>query len=284
MTQILYTCIQNNDYELWKRKFCVSVLYYYYFNTETFACNIMAKLPTVLIVEDDKMIRHMLSENLEKENFITLEASKGERCIDIVKQHHVDAILLDLGLPDAKDLEYIPAIRKYTNVPLIIVSGENRSDKRVKSIEYGADDFISKPFDCALLIAKVKAQLRRHQAIYISAEETLSSASENSYTKFAQWTLDKEKFQLYDTQNNSANLTFKEYIILTTLINNAGKTLEREELCKAISEENYIPSNRAIDVKVTRIRKKIGDNAAQPNIIKTVRGAGYIFNTEILNA
>lgn len=238
----------------------------------------MSKLNTILVVEDDKVMRQMLRDSLDTDGFIVLEASKGQRSIEILKQHKVDTVLLDLALPDAKGLEYISAIRECTNVPLIIVSGEEEEGKKIGSLEQGADDFISKPINFNMLIAKIKAHLRRYEFSNFAINEKNSNRNKQADIKLGNWVLNKEQFQLFDAHGDSANLTIKEFLILNALIQNAERTLTRSELCSVIQEKNYIPSDRAIDVKVARIRKKIGDDAVNSKIIQTIRGAGYKLN------
>lgn len=240
----------------------------------------MAELSTVLIVEDDKVIRQMLRESLQADDFVVLEASKGQRAVEILNQHPVDSVLLDLGLPDAKGLEFIAAIKACTSAPLLIVSGEQETRIKIDSLADGADDFISKPIHFGMLNAKMKAQIRRYKSMLLLDQDGLPHIADTKIA-FDKWVLDKEKFQLFDHQDHSANLTLKEFLILSALIKNHGKTLSRTDLCEVIKEQNYIPTDRAIDVKITRIRKKIGDDAARPAIIQTVRGAGYVFNAEI---
>lgn len=241
----------------------------------------MPEFSTVLVVEDDKAIRQMLREFLETENFIVIDASKGARSVEIIQHHKVDIVLLDLGLPDAKGMEYISTIRAHTNVPLIVVSGEEDISKKVETLECGADDFISKPINFDMLIAKMKAQIRRHKSLHSEITDKVEVEQNATKILFDKWVLHKGKYQVFDENENSAHLTLKEFMILDVLINNRGRTLSRAELCKVIQEQNYVPNDRVIDVKITRIRKKIGDNPSDPKVIQTVRGAGYLFSAEI---
>lgn len=236
-------------------------------------------LNTLLLIDDDRAIRHMLRESLEQENFLILEASHGRRSLEILRQHSVDLILLDLGLPDANGLDFIGQIRNFTNVPLIIVSGDHTCSNKVKGFETGADDFVAKPFDVIELVARIKAHLRRSQVTH-SNQNARPAGREKPLIKFGDWTMDRGKFQIFDQANMPCDLTPREFQLLEALILNQNKVLRREDLCEAIREEKYIPTPRAIDVKITRIRKKIGDDAADPKIIRTIRGVGYIFDAE----
>lgn len=241
----------------------------------------MTDIKTVLVVEDDRLIREMLRETLEAEKFLVIEASKGQRAVEILSCHKADIILLDLGLPDAVDLEFIPAIRALTSAPIIVVSGEEDHEKKVDCLKAGADDFIAKPVDFAMLIAKSHAHIRRFQAAFpVIGVQTETSVIKPAQLRFGPWCVDQDQYQLFDQAGASAELTIKEFKILMLLIKDAGKTLKRPDLCAAIKEQNYVPSDRAIDVKIARIRKKIRDDLAAPKLIQTIRGAGYLFNKE----
>lgn len=243
----------------------------------------MSDLNTILLVEDDKTVRMLLAEYLENDRFLILQADRKQRAIDILKNHKVNLVLLDLDLPDSKDINLVSDIRACTDTPILVVSGEQCELKKVKSLRLGADDFITKPVNLNMLSAKVKAHIRRYDHLTSMHKEQIVSSLQNQNIRFYKWALDRQRFQLFDENKDSANLTIQEFKILLRLIDNAGQTMSRHDLCDAIKEHNYIPSDRAIDVKITRIRKKIGDNATASKIIETVRGAGYMFNKNIID-
>ncbi len=240
----------------------------------------MKSLNTILLVEDDKTTRFMLREQLEKNDFIILEACAGRRCLEIIEQYPVNLILLDLNLPDGNGFDFIDKIKAQTDVPLIILSSEKDEDKRVESFEIGADDFVSKPFNSKVLIARIKAHIRRYDISHNTSINMKRNGKESNISHFHGWTLDRLKYELHDKDGQAAALTQKEFYLLDYIVLHPDRVLKRDELCEVIRENNYVPTPRAIDVKITRIRKKIGDNALQPFIIKTVRGVGYIFNPD----
>ena len=242
----------------------------------------MGDLNTILLVEDDKMVRQYMREALEKD-FLILEASKGKRSLEILKQHKVNLVLLDLNLPDARGMEFVTAIRAHTSAPLIVVSGESNNSKRVQTIDMGADDFVPKPINMELLTTKIKAHIRRFKDPFLEDNSYEATGFTRPDIRYGKWKMDAEKFQFFDQNGESAGLTTREFQLMNVLINNAGRAITRKELCEAIREQNYIPSDRAIDVKITRIRKKICDNAASPELLKTVRGVGYMFNKDKIN-
>jgi len=235
-------------------------------------------LNTVLLVDDDKDIRRMMREQLEKHDFLVLEAAAGKRLIQILEQQPVDIILLDLQLLDGSGLSFIPEIRKHTDAPLIIVSGRNETAGKVESLDKGADDYVHKPFDMDELMARIRASLRRHRSAPSNQNDLNGGARP---IRFGGWILDQTRFQMFDKDNRPGNLTIKEFQLLEKLVVKAGQAVTREDLCEAIREKNYIPTKRAIDVKITRIRKKIGDDVHHSEIIKTVRGIGYMLNCDI---
>lgn len=234
-------------------------------------------MQTLLLIEDDKLLRHVLKETLEGENFLVLEAANGMRSMEIIAQHHVDLILLDLRLPDGSGLDLIPRIRGISNAPIVIVSGEKDKSLKMSGFSLGASDYVGKPFDMDELIARVKANLQRNNAPDHSMLFQREQNSNLAEVRFETWTLDRKKFQIFNQSGGSANLTFREFQLMDVLVACAGKVMSRHDLCKALHEKNYVLSPRAIDAKITRIRKKIGDDADSPRLIKTVRGAGYFF-------
>lgn len=238
----------------------------------------MTELSAILLVDDDKLIRQTMRERLEKDDFLVIEAANGKRSIEILKQYMVNLVLLDLNLPDAIGLEYITSIRCHTSAPLLIVSGEPDNDKKIQCMQAGADDFISKPINIDMLIAKMHAHIRRFKNPFLDMSDLEIGNKVESSVKFDKWEIDLQKFQIFDANKNSADLTAHEFRLLNILVTNAGRAVPRDELCEAVRDKNYIPSPRSIDIKITRIRKKIGDNAAHPTIIKTIRSVGYMFD------
>lgn len=233
-------------------------------------------MDTLLLVEDDKMAQDMLRAYFEKEGYIIFPAHTGKRSMEILKQHKVSLVLLDLSLPDQSGLDTLEDIRKHTDIPVIIVSGQNSKDAKVRGLESGADDFVSKPYEIDILHARIKANIRRYKGLTSSLNVKIRHDLTQQIVKFGKWTLDRTRFQVFDPQNSPASLTAREYRLLDTLVCKAGHVLRREELCEQIRERNYVPTPRAIDVKITRIRKKLDDDAENPKLIKTVRGIGYM--------
>lgn len=238
-------------------------------------------MDTLLVVDDDQTVRQVLRECLAKENFNVYEAATGKRLVEILGHQHIDAFILDMNLPDGHGLDFLKEIRRRTDVPVIILSGDREEKQRVSGLDQGADDYVCKPFNVHVLAAKIRANLRRYRAGNSVTAPTIQP--EGKIIRFSHWTLDSARYQIFDKDNTSGDLTVREFHLLYALASNAGKIMKRENLSETIREKNYVPTARAIDVKISRIRKKIGDDAENPSIIKTVRGIGYLFNPETIH-
>lgn len=234
---------------------------------------------TVLVVEDDPCIRELQKHDLQNNGYYVLEAPDACRAFEILKcNQHVDTILLDIGLPDGNGLDLIARIREHTDAPIIIVSGRVGTTDRVIGLEMGADDYISKPIEIREFLARVKAHVRRYKdlthALPIVQKKPMR-------VKFGQWILDRSKYQIFDELGRDGNMTTKEFILLDALICAAGRTLSREYLFALVRGEDSDSYDRAVDVQITRIRHKIFEDARNPQMIKTVRGIGYMFEGKV---
>lgn len=231
---------------------------------------------TLLLAEDDNAFRHTVKNRLEEE-FIVLEASLGRRAMEVLRHHPVDLILLNVRLPDMNGLVLLRDIRQQTDIPVILLSCETDPEQKIQGFELGADDYLHKPCDLQELRARIKAILNRYHRPPASNDDASSPI-----IHIGNWTLDRTKFQIFDQDNNPGNLTVWEFRLLEELVCKAGHACNRNELCEAIRTENYVPTPRAIDIKIARIRRKIGDSANQPRIIKTIRGIGYLLSQEAI--
>lgn len=234
----------------------------------------MTTKPLILVVEDSKTIRDMVTQSFIAEGYETAQADSADALRQQLTKIRPDTILLDLILPDGDGLSLIKNIREHTDAPIIVISGKSDMVDKVVGLEMGADDYVGKPLQMKELQARVKAQLRRYQAMKSSLEKNVKK-SEARRIRFAGWVLDREKFQAFDQKENSANLTIKEFRLLETLVLGAGKIFSREQILEIARAGEYNTTDRAVDVQILRIRKKLGDNANPPEIIKAVRGIGY---------
>ena len=232
---------------------------------------------TLLLVDDNKNMRLMLRENLQKHDFLVIEASHGKRVLEILDRHEIDLILLDVRLPDGNCCDFFSDIRMRTHAPVIMMSGDRDKNSALKGFKAGADDYLGKPFHPDILVAKVRAILKRNSSDIPTLDYTMKSV------RFQDWVLDRSQFQIYNHEGQSGNLTALEFALLDVLITRAGSAVKRDELCEAARQDNYIPTPRAIDVKITRIRKKLGDSGTDPKFINTIRGIGYMFDANTIS-
>lgn len=233
---------------------------------------------TILLADANKEIRTLLRTSLEQENFIILEASKTQRMIDILACHHIDLILLEQELQDGTTLPFLPRIRSQTDAPVIMMSGQSHSAHKVKLFEMGADDVINKPFEMPELFARIKANLRRGRVAEQREINDNAKTTALPRIRFNDWILDKTRFGVFKTSGQSADLTAQEFQLLDILVQHPHQVFLREELCLLLKEQNYIPTERSIDVKIARIRRKLGDDARDSSLIKTVHRLGYMLN------
>lgn len=237
------------------------------------------QLNTILVIEDDKAMRTFLREVLQGTGFVVLEASNGARALDIIDKHNVDAIILDLNLPDQCGILLAAKIREKTARPLLVVSGEPDKTNHIKVFENGADDFISKPVDPMVFPARIKAHLRR----YVRDIEGRNNYHTFKKLTFLNWILDQNRMQLRTVQGEEIALTPREYEILDFLLDHIGVVLKREDMCDALKcyEDQEPVSPRTLDVHIARLRKKMNEGFDDDVPIKTVRGYGYLMDCVI---
>lgn len=238
------------------------------------------KKSTIICVDDDEGLQTVVGHYLEEQGYKFLSAFSGAELESKLQTDSADAILLDLVLPDSEGFDLIRKIREHTNVPIIIVSGKSDTMEKIIGLEMGADDYMTKPFAMRELSARLKAVLRR--AVSEPATGPDGSKREADRIKFDEWILDRVQYQAFDSNNTSLDLTIGEFRLLEALVMAANRTLSREHLFELTRDGNFDAFDRAIDIQVARIRKKLGGDAS--GLIKTVRGVGYMYcgTTEIL--
>lgn len=239
----------------------------------------MTSAPQVLIVDDEAAVRDLIRNYLGRHGFEVLEAADGRQMRERMAQHKVDLVLLDLGLPGEDGLALTRHIRSHSNVGVIIVTGSGESVDRIVSLELGADDFVGKPFDLRELLARVRSVLRRTAQ---TAEP--EAPARGTGLHFAGWRLDTQGRRLFNAEGTEVELTTGEYDLLQVLAENANKVLSRDQLLQATRNRDAAPFDRAIDMQIARLRRKIETDADKPVLIKAIRGAGYIFTATVQRA
>lgn len=229
-------------------------------------------LPHVLVVDDDAEIVNLLSRYLGGQGMSVSVADSAGQLHHVLGGSEVDLILLDLGLPDADGLTVMRDLRQRWHGPLIIVSGRGEPVERIVGLELGADDYVTKPFDLRELLARIRSVLRRAQPAAPPPERHDSQGFEFDGLK-----LDVAARQLNDRSGQPIALTTGEFELLLALLQRPHQVFSRDQLMNALHGRESGPYDRAIDVQVGRLRKKLETNPAEPAIIKSVRGAGYLF-------
>ena len=229
---------------------------------------------TVLIIEDEQNIVDILSFNLGREGYDTLEALDGPTGLQLALEQNPDLILLDLMLPGMDGFEVCRRIREAgSSVPIVMLTAREEEDDKVRGLELGADDYITKPFKNRELIARVKANIRRVDMTPAPAAPAASAAPAGA----GRVTVDEERATIYK-DGRPMDLTQREYDLIRYLAARPGKVFSREALMEHVwNYEGYVGDVRAVDVAVRRLREKLEDDPANPRFIKTKRGMGYYF-------
>ena len=229
---------------------------------------------TVLIIEDEQNIVDILSFNLGREGYDTLEALDGPTGLQLALEQNPDLILLDLMLPGMDGFEVCRRIREAgSSVPIVMLTAREEEDDKVRGLELGADDYITKPFKNRELIARVKANIRRVDMTPAPAAPAASAAPAGA----GRVTVDEERATIYK-DGRPMDLTQREYDLIRYLAARPGKVFSREALMEHVwNYEGYVGDVRAVDVAVRRLREKLEDDPANPQFIKTKRGMGYCF-------
>lgn len=225
----------------------------------------------LLVVDDEPILLKGLKYSLEQDGYIIHTATDGEKALSLAKSNEYDLIILDLMLPKIDGLEVCKKIRESYIVPIIILTAKGDDSSKVLGLEYGADDYITKPFNILELKARIKAILRRVQ---VGGENMATGMIK--VDKFQINTLGRKVF----VDDHDINLTAKEFDLLLLLAVNKGKVYTREELLEIIWGYEYFGDVRTVDVHVRRLREKVEKNSSKPEYILTKWGVGYYFKNE----
>jgi two-component system, OmpR family, response regulator len=235
--------------------------------------------PLVLVVDDDEEIglllrRYLSGQGLRVEVFVNAASLRLR-----IEQQPADLVLLDLGLPDDDGLNVIRDLRD-KRIPVIIVSGRGESVERVVGLELGADDYVTKPFDLRELLARIRSVLRRSSAI--AAEHTTTNhVTTAAPFEFEGFKLEPDARRLTAADGGEVMLTTGEYDLLHAFVQRPNLVLSRDQLMNTVHGRDAGPYDRAIDVQIGRLRRKIESDPANPKLIKSIRGAGYLFAANV---
>ena len=231
---------------------------------------------TILIVDDEQPIVDILVYNLKKEGYNTIEASDGMTAVDIALEKKPDLILLDIMLPKLDGLSVCKRIKNSLNVPIIMLTAKDSEIDKILGLELGADDYITKPFSVRELVARVKANLRKIDAV--AAIQMPSNVEENKKKDnkivVGDLELDLDKFEV-KVRGEVIDLTLREFEVLKFLASQPEQVITRETLLEKVWGYEYYGDIRTVDVTVRRIREKIEKDTSNPKILITKRGVGY---------
>ena len=233
---------------------------------------------TVLIVEDEQNIVDILSFNLNREGYDTLEAYDGNTGLQLALEQNPDLILLDLMLPGMNGFDVCRKLREAGSaVPILMLTAREEEADKVLGLELGADDYITKPFSMRELLARVKANIRR--VAMAPAPSSQAGTEPGKRLDLGRVVVDLEGATVYK-DGRPLELTQREYDLIRFLASQPGKVFSREALMEHVwNYEGYVGDVRAVDVAVRRLREKIEDDPASPKFILTKRGMGYLFGT-----
>ncbi len=232
---------------------------------------------TILIVDDEQPIRDILMYNLKKEGYKVIEASDGVTAVNIALESKPDLILLDIMLPKLDGLSVCKRIKNSYNVPILMLTAKDNEIDKILGLELGADDYITKPFSVRELVARVKANLRKVEAVSdtrVAVDATNEEKKKESKIVVGDLELDLDKFEV-KVRGEVIDLTLREFEVLKFLASQPEQVVTRETLLEKVWGYEYFGDIRTVDVTVRRIREKIEKDTSIPKILITKRGVGY---------
>lgn len=220
----------------------------------------------ILVVEDDAQIRNFICYALQSEGFQYSSAKNGQTALNILVSEQMDLMLLDLGLPDIDGIDIIKKVREWSEMPIIVVSARDQDKEKVNALNIGADDYLTKPFSAAELLARIRVALR-----HLYRE---SAGRQQASAQIGQLRIDFDKHLVY-LENNELHTTPMEYSLLTLLFKNAGKVLTTSFIIREIWGVGYGSDTQALRALMAGLRRKIEKDPAKPRYIMTEIGVGY---------
>ena len=230
--------------------------------------------PHLLIVDDDREIRSLLSRYFETNGYRATAVEHGEAMSAALEQSKVDLIVLDVMLPGVNGMTLCRDLRRHSQIPVIMLTARGEDEDRIDGLESGADDYLPKPFNPRELLSRIRAVLRR------TAAGRGGESAVRTY-RFGGWVLDTATRTLIDGDGGSVPLSGAEYRLLTVLLASPTRVLSRAQLATLLRGREADPQDRSIDVRVSRLRQLLGDNARASQIIKTVYGEGYVIGVGV---
>lgn len=234
---------------------------------------------SILIVEDDERLALLTKEYLQKNGFIVEIESDGRRAISRIIETKPDLVILDLMLPGADGFTVCRSVREEYKSPILMLTARSDDVDQILGLEIGADDYVSKPVKPRVLLARIQSLLRRStQDVDANISSSASGKASQTLT-FGPLDIDNSRREAW-VSGDEIDLTSAEFDLLWLLASNAGRILSREEIFGELRGIEYDGQDRSVDVRISRIRSKIGDDPIHPRKIKTIRSKGYLFVKE----
>lgn len=227
---------------------------------------------TIFVLEDEPDIARLICTSLGDYGFRCEHLGTGRQLLSRARQSAPDLCIVDLGLPDMDGMQVVRELQEGNPCAVLILTGRNDVTDRVLGLELGADDYIVKPFEPRELVARVRSILRRYQ------RAATMDPAERTIARFADWTFDSGRHTLTAPDGREIGLSSSEAGLLASLLRRPNKILSREQL---LGERDIDPFDRSIDVRISRLRRKLDDDPQNPKLIKTVYGAGYLFSAQV---
>ena len=232
----------------------------------------------ILICDDERDLREMLQEYLEKRGFAVALAGTAEELRARLDEEAPDLIILDINMPGEDGLTALRTLRTSSDLPVVMLTAAGETIDRIVGLEMGADDYLGKPVDLRELEARIKAVLRRKT----QTPPTRTDAPNGTHTaQFGDFTLDLDSTKLFAASGDEVPLTAMEFRLLKLFAENRARVLNRDQILEQAHDRSWDPFDRSIDIRISRLRRKIEKNPQKPAIIRTVRGIGYIFDPEV---
>jgi two-component system, OmpR family, phosphate regulon response regulator OmpR len=228
----------------------------------------------IIVVDDEPEIRSMLADYLGHAGFTVRAAEDGAALRRILAEQPADLVILDINMPGEDGLSLARFLRANTEAGIVMLTAAGEVVDRVVGLEIGADDYIAKPVDLRELLARIRAVLRRLRA---APAERPDAAAIASMMPIGACQLDLEAHRLYDPDGQEVPITSMEFDLLKAFVEHPNRVLSRDQLLDLAHNKGWEPFDRSIDIRIARLRRKIEADPSKPQVVKTVRGAGYIF-------
>ena len=232
--------------------------------------------PHILVIDDDREIRDLLARFLERHRFRVTAVREAREARRAWPNGHFHLVVLDLMLPGESGLDLARWLRSQSDVPIVMLTAMGEETDRIIGLELGADDYVSKPFNPRELLARIRAVLRR-----AGEPAERRGDAQAKQIRFAGWILDQTRRRLLNPDNVEVPLTGGEYDLLVALVERANRVLTRDMLLDLLRGRQAGPFDRAIDVAISRLRRKLEDDGRHAQLIKTVRGGGYVLAASV---